>query len=67
LRADAGVPSIRQMATQAAYGKSTISEALSGRRLPTWDVARKLVAALGGDDEEARKLWADLPLVALRL
>jgi hypothetical protein len=42
LHAAAGAPSIRQMAAQTGYGKSTISEAFAGRRLPTWPVADKL-------------------------
>jgi len=58
LHATAGAPSNRQMATRTGYGKSTISEAFAGRRLPTWPVVEKLATALGADAEELRERWA---------
>ncbi|MEU2718416.1 helix-turn-helix transcriptional regulator [Streptomyces sp. NPDC007205] len=58
LHARAGAPSRREMAQRTGYGKSTISDAFAGQRLPTWPVVQALVAALGGDEEEARELWA---------
>ncbi|MFE3995018.1 helix-turn-helix domain-containing protein [Streptomyces goshikiensis] len=57
LHAAAGAPSRRQMAGQTGYGKSTISEAFGGRRLPTWQVVGKLAAALGADVEDLRDRW----------
>jgi hypothetical protein len=57
LHAAAGAPSTRQLAAQTGYGKSTISEAFVGRRLPTWPVVDKLVAALGADRDEVRERW----------
>lgn len=58
LHAAAGAPSTRQMAARTGYGKSTISEAFAGRRLPTWPVADKLAAALGADADDLRERWA---------
>jgi Helix-turn-helix domain len=46
------------MAQQTGYGKSTISDAFAGQRLPTWPVVQALVAVLDGDEDEARELWA---------
>ncbi|MCC2276191.1 helix-turn-helix domain-containing protein [Streptomyces sp. ET3-23] len=57
IHAAAGAPSTRQMAARTGYGKSTISEAFAGRRLPTWPVVEKLAAALGADADEARDQW----------
>ncbi|WP_331740707.1 helix-turn-helix transcriptional regulator [Streptomyces sp. NBC_01006] len=54
-RAKAGAPSLRQLAATTGYGKSTISEALAGHRLPTWPVAGALVETFGGDVDEARE------------
>jgi transcriptional regulator with XRE-family HTH domain len=45
------------MAARTGYGKSTISEAFAGRRLPTWPVVDKLAAALGTDTDELRERW----------
>lgn len=59
LRAENGNPSIRQMERRAAYARTTLSDAFSGRSLPTWDVAQEVVAVLGGNEPEARKLWAE--------
>ncbi|APY85495.1 helix-turn-helix domain-containing protein [Streptomyces alfalfae] len=57
LHAAAGVPSTRHMATQTGYGKSTISDAFAGRRLPTWPVVERLAAALGADADDLRDRW----------
>jgi transcriptional regulator with XRE-family HTH domain len=57
LHAAAGAPSTRQMATRTGYGKSTISEAFAGRRLPTWPLVEKLATALGTDADELRDRW----------
>ena len=66
LRAAAGAPSIRQLAGRTAQGKTTVSDAFSGRRLPTWPVARALVVELGGDEEEYRGRWAQVKNAAGR-
>ncbi|MFF8946731.1 helix-turn-helix domain-containing protein [Streptomyces sp. NPDC014864] len=42
---------------RTGYGKSTISEALAGRRLPTWAVTEALATVLGADQDEVRELW----------
>lgn len=57
LHAAAGTPSRRQMAARTGYGKSTISEAFGGRRLPTWQVVEKLATALGADADDLRDRW----------
>ncbi|WP_169317021.1 helix-turn-helix domain-containing protein [Actinacidiphila oryziradicis] len=57
LHARAGAPSRRDLAGRTGFGKSTISDAFAGRRLPTWPVAEALVAALGGEVLEARERW----------
>ncbi|MFJ2937895.1 helix-turn-helix domain-containing protein [Streptomyces sp. NPDC087219] len=58
LRTRVGAPSVRQLSTRTGYGKSTISEAFAGRRLPTWALVEKLSEALGADAEEFRDQWA---------
>ncbi|MFE6808636.1 helix-turn-helix domain-containing protein [Streptomyces sp. NPDC057681] len=58
LHVQTGAPSRREMAQQTGYGKSTIGDAFAGQRLPTWPVVQSMVAALGGDEAEARELWA---------
>ncbi|MFD6033317.1 helix-turn-helix domain-containing protein [Streptomyces griseoincarnatus] len=57
LHATAGAPSMRQLAARTGYGKSTISEAFAGRRLPTWALVEKLAGALGADPGEVREWW----------
>ncbi|MET7729396.1 helix-turn-helix domain-containing protein [Streptomyces mirabilis] len=57
LHAAAGAPSTRHMAARTGYGKSTISEAFAGRRLPTWPLVDKLATALGADAEDLRDRW----------
>ncbi|WP_370086015.1 helix-turn-helix domain-containing protein [Streptacidiphilus sp. MAP12-16] len=58
LRVRAGKPSYRQLGRQIGYGRTTVSDAFQGRRLPSWDVTEPLVRELGGDVEEARRRWA---------
>lgn len=53
----AGKPTIRMLATSTSYGRTTIHDAVAGRRLPTWEVAKALVDALSGDVNMARELW----------
>lgn len=49
LRSEAGAPTLEQLAQRAGISKSVLSDAFAGRRLPTENTVRKLVAALGGD------------------
>lgn len=61
LRAQApGSPTYRTLAARARYSPSALSDAASGRRLPSWDVTAAFVAACGGDIEEWRERWRDL-------
>jgi hypothetical protein len=57
LHLSAGRPPIRQLAKVTGYGKTTIADALSGRAIPTWDVMQTLIAALDGDETEAKARW----------
>ncbi len=54
-----GKPSYRRLGLQIGYGRTTVSDAFQGRRLPSWDVTEPLVRALGGDVAEARQRWAE--------
>ncbi|MEV6332231.1 helix-turn-helix domain-containing protein [Streptomyces sp. NPDC051909] len=58
LRAMAGDPSVRRLAQLTGFGKTTISDAFAGRRLPTWDVAAQLAGALAADHDDLRERWA---------
>ncbi|MEU9087648.1 helix-turn-helix transcriptional regulator [Streptomyces sp. NPDC048357] len=58
LHTRAGAPSVRQLSTRTGYGKSIISEAFAGRRLPTWSLVEKLAEALDADKDEVREQWA---------
>lgn len=53
LRSKAGSPPYREMAKQAHYSVTSLSQAAAGRRLPTWEVTRAFVIACDGDE----KLW----------
>jgi transcriptional regulator with XRE-family HTH domain len=55
LRERAGSPSYRQIARKAHFAVSTISDATSGRRLPTEQVVRAFAEACGEDPD----VWAD--------
>ncbi|WP_329078358.1 helix-turn-helix domain-containing protein [[Kitasatospora] papulosa] len=57
LRMRAGVPTVRKIASQTGFGKTTISDAFSGRRLPTWDVVNALADALEADTADLREKW----------
>ncbi|WP_075004094.1 helix-turn-helix domain-containing protein [Streptacidiphilus jiangxiensis] len=54
-----GKPTYRRLGHQIGYGRTTVSDAFQGRRLPSWDVTEPLVRALGGDVAEARRLWTE--------
>jgi hypothetical protein len=53
----AGKPTMRQLANSTGYAKTTISDALTGRTIPTWNVTKALIGALGGDEAKARAEW----------
>ena len=55
-RGSAGL-TLRQVAERAHYSVSALSEATSGRRMPTWELTRSFVEACGGDLDEWRKRW----------
>lgn len=39
---------LTELANRTFYARSTLSSALSGEKLPTWEVVSKIVAACGG-------------------
>ncbi|MEU2339503.1 protein kinase [Streptomyces sp. NPDC013172] len=55
-----GTPTYRELAHRARYSPSALSDAASGRRLPSWDVTAAYVAACGGDVEQWRARWEEL-------
>jgi hypothetical protein len=57
LRAQAGNPTYRDMASSALFSSSVLSSAASGTRLPTLQVTLGFVAACGGDREQWRLRW----------
>ncbi|MFG2692522.1 hypothetical protein [Kitasatospora sp. NPDC048407] len=59
LRRDAGQPSFRTMAkTVGSISHTTLYEAASGLRLPSWLTTRAFVRACGGDEEEWHRHWS---------
>ncbi|MFD2417264.1 protein kinase domain-containing protein [Amycolatopsis pigmentata] len=55
--ADTKFESLRALEKAAHVGRSTLSDALSGRRLPTVDVVLAIVRACGQDEDEWRERW----------
>lgn len=58
LRAQAGSPSLRSIA--AAIGTvshTTVAEALSGKRTPSWPAVAAVITQLGGDEQAFRSRW----------
>lgn len=53
----AGRPDYRQLCESTHFGRTVLSAALNGNRLPSWPVTRALVEALGGDPEQWRERW----------
>jgi DNA-binding XRE family transcriptional regulator len=47
----------RQLAARTGLSTATLSVAASGRKLPTWEVARAYVQACGGDTDDWRLRW----------
>ncbi|MER5636897.1 helix-turn-helix transcriptional regulator [Kitasatospora sp. NPDC002227] len=58
LRLEAGKPSFRAMAgATGAISHTTLHEAASGARLPSWPTTRSYVRACGGSEEEWHRRW----------
>jgi WD40 repeat protein len=57
LRVAAGSPRYRELARRAHYSASTLSEAASGRRLPSLEVTLAYVRACDGDTELWETRW----------
>ncbi|MFI0444519.1 helix-turn-helix domain-containing protein [Actinomadura sp. 6N118] len=51
------VPTYRQMADRVHYSVTALSQAASGRKLPTWEVTQAFVTACGEDPAEWRTRW----------
>lgn len=62
LREAAGGPSLRELAFRAGLSPSTLSRAMSGRRLPPWRVIEKVTKALDVPQNDAvslRRMWQE--------
>jgi WD40 repeat protein len=57
LREEAGGPGYRELARRAHFSATTLSDAASGRRLPTLTVTLAYVQACGGDPGEWEARW----------
>jgi WD40 repeat protein/transcriptional regulator with XRE-family HTH domain len=57
LRAKAGLPPYRELARAAHFSSTTLSDAASGRRLPSLDVTLAFVRACGGDTDAWDARW----------
>jgi hypothetical protein len=57
LRAQVGNPGFRQMGQRVYRAHSSLSEAASGKRLPTWDTAEAFINACGMTASEEVGLW----------
>ncbi|MFJ4678601.1 NACHT domain-containing protein [Kitasatospora sp. NPDC088783] len=59
LRQRAGQPSLREIArlSNGTLSHTTAAEALSGKRVPSWQVVAELIRSLDGDEKEFRPLW----------
>ncbi|MGJ5895421.1 nSTAND1 domain-containing NTPase [Streptomyces niveiscabiei] len=57
LRRAAGGPAYRAMAKQAGFAATTLSQAASGERLPSWPVVEGYARACGGDPALLEPLW----------
>ncbi|MFF4801220.1 helix-turn-helix domain-containing protein [Streptomyces sp. NPDC001351] len=59
LRRAAGGPSYRTMAKKAGFAPTTLSQAATGDRLPSWAVVEGYVRACGGDPAEWEPRWKE--------
>lgn len=66
LRASAGNPTYRELATRAHYSASTLSEAASGRKLPTLTVTLAYVRACAGPVDEWDQRWRHIAMEQAR-
>jgi WD40 repeat protein len=57
LREKAGSPTYRELAASAHYSVTVLSQAASGRKLPSLAVTEAYVQACDGDPEEWRQRW----------
>jgi tetratricopeptide (TPR) repeat protein len=61
----AGKPSARSISRDLAdVSHTTVADLLNGRRIPSWAIARRVIAFLGGDEASFKQLWdidADTP------
>jgi Helix-turn-helix domain len=53
----AGEPSSREIGRAINFSHTTVAQALSGRRCPSWRVIEAVVIYLNGETEEFRELW----------
>jgi Helix-turn-helix domain len=60
VKKQAGSPTLRELARRAHYSLTTLSEATSGRKLPTLEVTLAYVRACGGDTAEWEQRWRNL-------
>lgn len=60
LRVRAGRPAYRELSRRAHYSAAALSEAASGRKLPSLALTRAYVEACGGDTEGWTRRWHDL-------
>lgn len=61
LRAGAGNPSFRRMAERSGrISHTTLHEAATGARFPSWETTREFVKACGADEDPWRARWEDL-------
>jgi WD40 repeat protein len=60
LRETAGSPRYRELARRAHYSASTLSEAASGKRLPSLEVTLAYVRACDGDIDEWETRWREV-------
>ncbi|MFJ4324334.1 helix-turn-helix domain-containing protein [Streptomyces tricolor] len=59
LRQEAGGPTYREMARQAQYSATALSQAAAGEQLPSLAVALAYAKTLGGDLEEWERRWKE--------
>jgi hypothetical protein len=64
LRRRAGDPTYQRLQKDTGFGRTVLSEALNGKKLPTWPVTERLVRVLGEDPERWRPRWAAVPRTA---
>ncbi|MEV6242791.1 helix-turn-helix domain-containing protein [Lentzea sp. NPDC051838] len=60
LRDKAGKPSYRELASRAHYSAATLSDAASGKKLPSLAVTLAYVKACDGDVREWEQRWRDI-------